>query len=110
MPYRTGQGAIVGAPPDQQLTDRRASHPEPTAPEGAAVAAGLRRRRAASWRCGPLPDGGRRDALDPAPSGRPTAREREAWQAAAAHLRTVGYVPIVPAAVCRAPRCHCGGW
>jgi hypothetical protein len=107
MPYAEGRGATAVDTPADQQTDRRADRQQPIASEGAAVVAGLRRRRAASWRCVPLPDGGR-DPLDPAPSGRPTAREREAWRAAEAHLRTVGYVPIVPAAVCRASQCHCG--
>lgn len=102
-------GATTGAPSEEISSHRHGtdSAPEPTAPDGAAVAAGLRRRRAAALRCAPLPDG-RRDPADLLPTGRLTARERGAWAAAAAHLRAVGCEPVIPEQVSRAGRDGCG--
>lgn len=66
--------------------------------DGTAFAAALRRRRAVSWRCVPLPDG-RRDPLDPVDEDWITDSELDSWLAAIAHLNALGYRPIVPADV-----------
>lgn len=52
--------------------------------------AGLRRRRAASWRCAPLPCG-RRDPLDPLPTSSADAHELDSWRAAVHHLASHGH-------------------
>ncbi|MHA6628151.1 hypothetical protein ACU61A_22160 [Pseudonocardia sichuanensis] len=58
--------------------------------QATAHVAGLRRRRAAAWRCPPV--GGRRDPLDllPAPR-RLTFAELDAWAAAVDHLAEHGH-------------------
>lgn len=61
------------------------------------LAADLRRRRATSWRCVPLPDG-RRDPLDPAPGCEPISDAMaDRWLDALAHLAGVGCPGVVPA-------------
>ncbi|MGH4021748.1 MAG: hypothetical protein ACRDT0_21445 [Pseudonocardiaceae bacterium] len=109
----THWGRVPAQHPAPQISHRHGTdHPDRTPPDGVAVVAGMRRRRAASWRCLPLPDG-RRDPLDPrcaTDDRRPTARELAAWAAATAHLRALGHEPIVPDAVGRAwrrDRCRC---
>lgn len=69
----------------------------------------LRRRREASRRLPPLPDG-RRDPLDPPLHEPLTVAGIEAWRAAYRHLHQLGYRVDVPARVLalgRAQRCHC---
>jgi hypothetical protein len=75
-------------------------------PDGSAeFVEGIRRRRSASWRCEPRPDG-RQDPLDPDPAPwvaravvaarerRRLELEREAWADALAHLRALGLDPV----------------
>lgn len=101
MPNARSRGA-TNAPAPNTTT---APAPEDTdRDEGSAAAAyvaGLRRRRAASWRCPPL-DCGRRDPLDldPRPgirhrqavaAERTAQREAASWAAAVAHLGELGH-------------------
>jgi hypothetical protein len=60
----------------------------------------LRRRRAASWRCEPLP-GGQRDPLnDDGFDDEPlTDAELDSWRAAWQHLNRLGLPALVPARV-----------
>jgi hypothetical protein len=78
------------------------------------IARPLRQRRAASWRCEPLPDG-RRDPLDAVHPANWSDDEIDSWTAAVAHLRAQGlYAPWqLPASVrvawYRRRSCSCRG-
>jgi hypothetical protein len=59
------------------------------------VAAQLRRRRAASWRCEPLWSG-LRDPADLTPAESVTERELASWRTAWWHLDRLGLPAIIP--------------
>ncbi|MGH4012199.1 MAG: hypothetical protein ACRDTH_29240 [Pseudonocardiaceae bacterium] len=99
--------------PDDSGRHQATRHVQDTA-ASTSVAAPLRRRRAASYRCPPLADG-RRDPLDPVHPDTWTDAELESWAAAAVHLRRAGLTPQVPHSVRRSwyarrsCRCNCRG-
>jgi hypothetical protein len=113
-----------GAPPPQGPARERSGHdhvteqPQHNSSIGHAVAdvstmdyvAALRRRRAASLRCPPMPDG-RRDPLDDRTLDACSDRELDSWVTAVAHLSRLNlYSPQqVPSAVTAAlRRCRSG--
>ncbi len=109
---RTGE---CGGREDVELDRRRAqgsaSHRQSRLtrlPDDSQLAAGLHRRRVASWRLPPLACG-RRDPLDPAPRAEPvTDAELRSWRLAWAHLAAAGYPALIPADVVAAGRRqHC---
>lgn len=65
---------------------RPARRPDTTATDPQSGPAQLRRRRAASWRCEPLP-GGSRDPWADRHSARWTAAELDSWRNTVEHLR-----------------------
>lgn len=72
-----------------------------------AVPAALRRRRAAAWRCEPLPDGRRRDPLEEGGCDEPiTGAQLISWRAAWRHLHRLGLPAIIPQRVVAAGQAH----
>jgi hypothetical protein len=84
-------------PPPQEPGPKISRHQatDPGQPNPVAVPAQLRRRRAASYRCPPLPDG-RRDPLDPVGEPLTDPRELDSWRVAWVHLDRLALPAIVP--------------
>ncbi|MBV9651692.1 MAG: hypothetical protein JO296_16365 [Pseudonocardiales bacterium] len=81
--------------PDESVSRQLARTQRTADPPPSDVAARLRRRRATSRRCSPLPDG-RRDPLDPAHTHNWSSRELESWRNAWWHLHRLGLPASVP--------------
>jgi hypothetical protein len=80
---------------DRESVSSAARQTHDTADAPPSVPEQFRRRRAASWRCEPLPPDGRRDPLDPAAEPL-TEREVDSWRAAWTHLHAFGLPAVVP--------------
>jgi hypothetical protein len=96
----------AGPPPQEsgpKISRRQAT--DPRQPNPADVPAALRRRRAASLRCVPLPSGQRDPFTDD--HDRPlTTAELASWRAAWRHLHALGLPAVIPRQVVAAGQAH----